>query len=96
MEKAALNLGLEADTAKQLIIQTMLGTADMFSIQQNHPQRLRKEVTSPGGTTEAGLKVLAANLVGDAFISCIEEATAQSKRMGKQISEELAKYIVTQ
>ena len=96
MEKAALNLGLEADTAKQLIVQTMLGTADMLQNSTKSPATLRKEVTSPGGTTEAGLKVLHANQVGDAFISCIEEATAQSKRMGKQISEELAKYIVTQ
>ena len=96
MEKAALDLGLEADTAKQLIIQTMLGTADMLQHSSKSPATLRQEVTSPGGTTEAGLKVLAANQVGDAFISCIEEATAQSKRMGKQISEELAKYIVTQ
>ena len=95
MEKAALDLGLEADTAKQLIIQTMLGTADMLQHSSKSPATLRQEVTSPGGTTEAGLKVLAANQVGDAFISCIEEATAQSKRMGKQISEELAKYIVT-
>lgn len=96
MEKAALNLGLEPDTAKQLIIQTMLGTADMLQHSTKSPATLRKEVTSPGGTTEAGLKVLEANQVGDAFISCIEEATAKSKLMGQQISEELAKYIVTQ
>lgn len=96
MEKAALDLGLEAKTAKQLIVQTMLGTADMLQHSTKSPATLRQEVTSPGGTTEAGLKVLQANQVGDAFISCIEEATAQSKRMGKQISEELAKHIITQ
>ncbi len=96
MEKAAEELGLEAATAKQLIIQTMLGAADMLQHSTKSPATLRQEVTSPGGTTEAGLKVLQANQVGDAFFSCIKEATAQSKRMGKQISEELAKYIVTQ
>ncbi len=96
MEKAAEELGLEADTAKQLIIQTMLGAAEMLQHSTKSPATLRQEVTSPGGTTEAGLKVLQANQVGDSFVSCIKEATAQSKRMGKQIREELAKYIVTQ
>ena len=96
MEKAAQNLGLETDTAKQLIIQTMLGAADMLQHSTKSPAILRQEVTSPGGTTEAGLKVLQANQVGDAVIACIEEATAQSKRMGQQISEQLAKYIVSQ
>ena len=96
MEKAALNLGLEAETAKQLIIQTMLGTAEMLQHSSKSPATLRQEVTSPGGTTEAGLKVLEANQVGASFIACIEEATEQSKRMGKQISEQLAEYIVTQ
>jgi pyrroline-5-carboxylate reductase len=95
MEKAAQDLGLEADTAKQLIIQTMLGAAEMLQHSTKSPATLRQEVTSPGGTTEAGLKVLQANQVDDAFISCIEEAAAQSKRMGKQISDQLAKYVVT-
>jgi pyrroline-5-carboxylate reductase len=95
MEKVAQDLGLNADTAKQLILQTMLGAAEMLQHSTKSPATLRQEVTSPGGTTEAGLKVLQAHQVGDAFISCIEEATAQSKRMGKQISDDLAKYIIT-
>ena len=96
MEKGAVNLGLEAETAKQLIIQTMLGTAEMLQHSSKSPATLRQEVTSPGGTTEAGLKVLEANQVGTSFVACIEEATEQSIRMGKQISEQLAEYIVTQ
>lgn len=95
MEKAAQDLGLEADTAKQLIIQTMLGAADMLQHSPKSPATLRQEVTSPGGTTEAGLNVLQANQVGASMIACIEAATTQSKRMGKQISEQLAQAIVT-
>lgn len=96
MEKAAQDLGLETETAKQLIIQTIQGAAEMLQVSPKSPAILRQEVTSPGGTTEAGLKVLQGHQVGEAMISCIEEATAQSKRMGKQISEQLAKHIVTQ
>ncbi|AZV44227.1 pyrroline-5-carboxylate reductase [Peribacillus asahii] len=94
MEKSAQDLGLDADTAKQLIIQTMLGAAQMLKHSTKSPATLRKEVTSPGGTTEAGLKVLQNYEVDQAFIACIEEATAQSKRMGKQISDKLAQYAV--
>ncbi|MFJ8256188.1 pyrroline-5-carboxylate reductase [Peribacillus asahii] len=94
MEKSAQDLGLDAGTAKQLIIQTMLGAAEMLKHSSKSPATLRKEVTSPGGTTEAGLKVLQNYEVDQAFIACIEEATAQSKRMGKQISDQLAQYAV--
>ncbi|MEH6945952.1 pyrroline-5-carboxylate reductase [Bacillus sp. JJ634] len=94
MEKSAQDLGLDAGTAKQLIIQTMLGAAEMLKHSTKSPATLRKEVTSPGGTTEAGLKVLQNCEVDQAFIACIEEATAQSKRMGKQISDQLAQYAV--
>lgn len=94
MEKSAQDLGLDAGTAKQLIIQTMLGAAEMLKHSTKSPATLRKEVTSPGGTTEAGLKVLQNYEVDQAFIACIEEATAQSKRMGKQISDQLAQYAV--
>jgi len=94
MEKSAQDLGLDAGTAKQLIIQTMLGAAEMLKHSTKSPATLRKEVTSPGGTTEAGLKVLQNHEVDQAFIACIEEATAQSKRMGKQISDQLAQYAV--
>ncbi|MFJ8245384.1 pyrroline-5-carboxylate reductase [Peribacillus asahii] len=94
MEKSAQDLGLDAGTAKQLIIQTMLGAAEMLKHSSKSPATLRKEVTSPGGTTEAGLKVLQNYEVDQAFIACVEEATAQSKRMGKQISDQLAQYAV--
>ncbi|MFB5282064.1 pyrroline-5-carboxylate reductase [Peribacillus sp. Hz7] len=94
MEKSAQDLGLDAGTAKQLIIQTMLGAAEMLKHSTKSPATLRKEVTSPGGTTEAGLKVLQNYEVDRAFIACIEEATVQSKRMGKQISDQLAQYAV--
>lgn len=61
----------------------------MLSKTTQTPQELRHAVTSPGGTTEAGLKILAEHGVQEAFVECIKEATAQSKRLGKNIKEQM-------
>ncbi|RFU65625.1 pyrroline-5-carboxylate reductase [Peribacillus glennii] len=90
MEKSSVTIGLDRETAKQLIIQTLIGAAAMLTNSDKPPAVLRKEVTSPGGTTEAGIKVLEENGVQEALISCIQEAAMQSKRLGEQISDELA------
>ncbi|WP_153122797.1 pyrroline-5-carboxylate reductase [Peribacillus tepidiphilus] len=89
MEQSALETGLQKDIAKKLIVQTLLGAAQMLQTSTKEPQILRKEVTSPGGTTEAGLKVLHSHKVQEAFVSCIKEATRQSKRLGEQLSNEI-------
>lgn len=94
MEKSAGAIGLDTDTAKQLIIQTLIGAAEMVNQSSKTAYQLRKEVTSPGGTTEAGLKVLAAHQVQEAFVNCIQEAAMQSKRMGRQISEEIEESLL--
>ncbi|MBS4191142.1 pyrroline-5-carboxylate reductase [Bacillus sp. FJAT-49705] len=83
MEKSALDIGLEKNVAKEFIVQTLLGAAEMLSKSTKETQQLRKEVTSPGGTTEAGIKILDSYGVQNAFIDCIKEATAQSKRLGQ-------------
>jgi pyrroline-5-carboxylate reductase len=89
MEKSAETIGLDPAIAKQLIIQTLQGAAEMVKQSPKSPSVLRQEVTSPGGTTEAGLNILKAHHVQEAFIACIEQATLQSKKMGEQISKEL-------
>lgn len=89
MEKGASEIGLEKEVAKDLIVQTLLGAAEMVAKSSKPSQQLRAEVTSPGGTTEAGLRVLESFEVQKAFINCIKEATAQSKRLGIALSDEL-------
>lgn len=89
LEKSAIEIGLDAEMAKDLIVQTLIGAAEMLSTSTKQPEQLRKEVTSPGGTTEAGLKVLEAHGVQKAFIECIKEATAQSKRLGAAITMQI-------
>ncbi|ASV69101.1 pyrroline-5-carboxylate reductase [Cytobacillus sp. FSL W7-1323] len=83
MEKSAVEIGLEKEVAKKFIIQTLIGAAEMLERSSKESAQLRKEVTSPGGTTEAGLKVLEAHAVQEAFVECIKAATAQSKKLGE-------------
>ncbi|MEZ2717124.1 pyrroline-5-carboxylate reductase [Niallia circulans] len=89
MEKGAVKIGLNREVANELIVQTILGAAEMIASSSKSALELRKNVTSPGGTTEAGINILEQYDVQKAFISCMEEATAQSKRMGKALTEEL-------
>lgn len=89
MEKSAVEIGLEKGMAKELIVQTLIGAAEMVKNSSKSPEQLRREVTSPGGTTEAGIRVLEEHGVQQAFISCIKAATAQSKRMGEALCSTL-------
>jgi pyrroline-5-carboxylate reductase len=89
MEKGALEVGLDQNTAKELIVQTLIGAAEMLKISPKPAQQLRKEVTSPGGTTEAGIKVLEENRVNQAMIDCIKAAAVKSQKMGAAFGSEL-------
>ncbi|MFK9093182.1 pyrroline-5-carboxylate reductase [Bacillus salipaludis] len=89
MENSAAEIGLEKQVAKELIVQTLIGAAEMVKNSSKSPEQLRKEVTSPGGTTEAGVKILEAHGVQQAFISCIQAAAAQSKKMGDALCSQL-------
>ncbi|KEK21122.1 pyrroline-5-carboxylate reductase [Bacillus manliponensis] len=85
MEEAAKQLGLEEDVAKSLILQTVIGAAEMLKANTKHPSVLRKEITSPGGTTEAGIEVLQSFEFQNALISCITKATKRSHELGETL-----------
>lgn len=89
MEKSAVEVGLDKEMASELIVQTLIGAAEMVKNSTKSSEQLRRDVTSPGGTTEAGVKVLEEHQVQEAFISCIKAATAQSKKMGAALRSQL-------
>ncbi|MFB3160397.1 pyrroline-5-carboxylate reductase [Neobacillus sp. 179-C4.2 HS] len=89
MEKSAVEVGLDKEMASELIVQTLIGAAEMVKNSTKSSEQLRRDVTSPGGTTEAGVKVLEEHQVQQAFISCIKAATEQSKKMGAVLREQL-------
>ncbi|MDK7419147.1 pyrroline-5-carboxylate reductase ProI [Bacillus paranthracis] len=87
MEEAAKEIGLKEDVAKSLILQTMIGAAEMLKASEKHPSILRKEITSPGGTTEAGIEVLQEHQFQQALISCITQAAQRSHNLGKTLEQ---------
>ncbi|GEN33381.1 MULTISPECIES: pyrroline-5-carboxylate reductase [Aneurinibacillus] len=84
MEQAGQEIGLERETARRLILQTIIGAAHMLRDQGEEPATLRKQVTSPGGTTAAGIAVLEKHGFQEAMLACIKQAVARSEEMGKQ------------
>ncbi|HVL32048.1 MAG TPA: pyrroline-5-carboxylate reductase, partial [Actinomycetota bacterium] len=69
--EAAVGVGLPRDVATELSIQTLLGAARMLRETGKHPVELREEVTSPGGTTVAAMRVLERAGVRSAFLDAV-------------------------
>ena len=82
---AGVNLGLESDLAKKLSIETVLGSAHLASNSTKQPNELRRMVTSPGGTTESGLKTLESN----GFKTSIDRAVNSAFNRGIELSKEV-------
>lgn len=74
--------GLATDTAEALVRQLFLGAGTLLAESQDTPTRLRENVTSPNGTTAAGLAALAAAGGREAFFAAVRAATARSVELG--------------
>jgi pyrroline-5-carboxylate reductase len=74
--------GLPRETAEALAGQTMLGAASLYVQGDQSPGELRAAVTSPGGTTAAGLRVLEQRAVRAAFIDAVLAARDRSIELG--------------
>ena len=86
MIKAAIELGLPDDVAKDLVLQTAKGAALLATSADQKgesPAELRRKVTSPGGTTEAALKVLADGKISELISAAIKRARDRSQELSK-------------
>jgi len=82
MIDGGVRAGLARDVATTLAIQTVLGSAQMLSETGEHPARLKDMVTSPGGTTIAGVHALEQGGLRAAFMDAIVAATERSRELG--------------
>jgi pyrroline-5-carboxylate reductase len=83
MIAAGTKMGLTEDTASELAVQTVIGTAKLLETGMP-PDKLREMVTSPGGTTAAGLKVFEEKGLKEMVSSVIEAAAKRSKELGRR------------
>jgi len=74
--------GLPRPVATTLATQTLLGAARLLDESAEGPEALRAAVTSPGGTTAAGLRALESASVRSAFLDAIMAATERSRELG--------------
>ena len=79
---AGVAAGLPRDASTILTIQTLLGAARLLDESGQGPEALRAMVTSPGGTTAAGLRVLESRAVRAALIDAVAAATDRSRELG--------------
>ena len=78
-----LKVGLNRPDAELLAMQTVLGSVKLAMSSKEHPAQLRAMVTSPGGTTVAGLQKLDAAGFSGIIMDAVKAATERSKELGK-------------
>ena len=80
--EAGVLVGLPRPVATELAVQTLLGSARLLAESDDGPEALRAAVTSPGGTTAAGLRALEQAGVRAAFLDAVVAATERSRELG--------------
>lgn len=81
LEKAAADLGFDAETARLLAVETFLGSAKLAASTDDPVSLLRERVTSKGGTTAAALDSFAASGVAEAIARGAKAAEARGKEL---------------
>ena len=87
MTDAAKELGLQHDLAVNFATQTALGAARMTAEGDNEPAQLRKNVTSPAGTTEAALKSFDNDNFRKIVLSAMQAADKRARELGSELGQ---------
>lgn len=81
---SAVSLGLPAEVASKLTLNTALGSAVMALNSPDNIEKLREKVTSKGGTTEQGIKVLNDGKIQDLLLKTVTAAALRGKTLSEQ------------
>ena len=84
LSEIGLNQGLSKKNAKALAIETIIGSAKLLEISNINPKILKENVTSPGGTTEAGLEILASEDYG--LYNLLDKTVSAAKKRAKELN----------
>ncbi|MBA9085291.1 pyrroline-5-carboxylate reductase [Fontibacillus solani] len=89
MIEAGIEGGLTPDQARNLTVQTVLGAASMMLETGEDPAKLRKDITSPNGSTQAALEVLADKDFTNTVKAAVHRCKERSFEMGQAVKEAL-------
>lgn len=81
--ESGVHQGLSREVSRQLVVGTFEGSAALLVTTGETPEELRAQVTSPGGTTAAGLRILESRAVRSAFLEAVAAAAERSRQMGR-------------
>ncbi|HUY42844.1 MAG TPA: pyrroline-5-carboxylate reductase [Acidimicrobiales bacterium] len=81
--EAGVHQGLSREVSRQLVVDSFYGAAALLVESGLSPEELRAQVTSPGGTTAAGLRVLESRAVRSAFLETVAAAAERSRQLGR-------------
>ena len=87
MVSAGLKVGIPREIALKLTLKTLLGTAKILIEKPVHPAELRDAVTTPGGTTIAGLYELEKAQIRTGIMNAVEAATFAAASVAKRLNE---------
>ena len=87
MQKVGEELGLDAETSAQLTLNTALGAAKLALHSDQKPEVLRKQVTSPGGTTQAAIESFQAQKIENVFRTAMSSALNRAQEMSDDFSK---------
>lgn len=84
-EQIGLEYGLPSEVIRKLMVQTIVGSAEMIRQVKEEPHILRKKVTSPGGTTEAAIKTFEEHHFIEALMEGVRNAEKRSRQLAKEL-----------
>jgi pyrroline-5-carboxylate reductase len=79
--EAGVQMGLTREVSRTLVVETMRGSAALLAETGRDPEALRAMVTSPAGTTAAGVRALESRAVRSAFMEAVAAATERSRNL---------------
>jgi pyrroline-5-carboxylate reductase len=83
LAEGGVRAGLPADLALELAVGTLAGTGALIESTGEHPAQIRIQVTSPGGTTQAGLELLEERGVPEALAAAVVAAARRASELGQ-------------
>ena len=86
LEEAATDAGIAGETARALAIQTMAGAAEMAGRSEHDPGQLKRNVMSPGGTTEQAIQTFEEGGMRDLVKKAYSDAYKHSGEMAKELA----------
>lgn len=86
LESAAAKAGMPAETARELAIQTMAGAAEMAARSEHDPAQLKRNVMSPGGTTEQAINTFESGGLRELVDQALQAAYRRSEEMARELA----------